>query len=81
MIRGGRGGYERLLVLARERWPDTAALFDRAGLVPGCTASISAAVMARSADEAAALGNLQPFTADPRTLICGPRVFQSWSRR
>ena len=35
MIRGGREGYERLLVLARERWPDTAALFDRAGLAPG----------------------------------------------
>jgi 2-polyprenyl-3-methyl-5-hydroxy-6-metoxy-1,4-benzoquinol methylase len=35
VIRGGREGYERLLVLARERWPDTAALFDRAGLAPG----------------------------------------------
>ena len=35
MIRGGREGYERLLVLARERWQDTAALFGRAGLAPG----------------------------------------------
>ena len=35
MIRGGREGYERLLVLARERWPDTAALFERVGLSPG----------------------------------------------
>lgn len=35
MIRGGREGYERLLVLARERWPDTAALFERVGLTPG----------------------------------------------
>jgi ubiquinone/menaquinone biosynthesis C-methylase UbiE len=35
VIRGGREGYERLLVLARERWPDTAALFERVGLSPG----------------------------------------------
>jgi len=35
VIRGGREGYERLLVLARERWPDTAALFGRVGLSPG----------------------------------------------
>jgi SAM-dependent methyltransferase len=34
-IRGGKEGYERLLLLARERWPDTAALFKRAGLSPG----------------------------------------------
>jgi len=35
-----------------------------------------------SADEvSAALDDLQRFTADPRTLICGPRVFQLWSRR
>jgi xylose isomerase len=30
VIRGGKEGYERLLLLARERWPDTAALFKRA---------------------------------------------------
>jgi len=35
VIRGGQGGYERLLLLARDRWPDTAALFARAGLSPG----------------------------------------------
>lgn len=35
MIRGGKEGYERLLLLARDRWPDTAALFERAGLSPG----------------------------------------------
>ena len=35
VIRGGKEGYERLLLLARERWPDTAALFKRAGLSPG----------------------------------------------
>ena len=35
MIRGGRDGYDRLLALARDRWPDTAALFGRAGLSPG----------------------------------------------
>ena len=35
-----------------------------------------------SADEVtAALDDLQRFTADPRTLMCGPRVFQLWSRR
>ena len=35
MIRGGKEGYERLLLLARDRWPDTAALFERAGLSQG----------------------------------------------
>jgi ubiquinone/menaquinone biosynthesis C-methylase UbiE len=34
VIRGGQQGYERLLLLARDRWPDTAALFERAGLCP-----------------------------------------------
>jgi 2-polyprenyl-3-methyl-5-hydroxy-6-metoxy-1,4-benzoquinol methylase len=35
VIRGGEQGYERLRLLARERWPATAALFGRAGLAPG----------------------------------------------
>jgi SAM-dependent methyltransferase len=35
VIRGGKEGYERLLLLARDRWPDTAALFARAGVSPG----------------------------------------------
>jgi ubiquinone/menaquinone biosynthesis C-methylase UbiE len=35
VIRGGKEGYERLTLLARDRWPDTAALFRRAGLSPG----------------------------------------------
>ena len=35
MIRGGEEGYERLLVLARDLWPSTFALFGRAGLSPG----------------------------------------------
>src|SRR5271166_3264345 len=35
MIRGGKQGYERLLLLARDRWSDTAALFERAGLSAG----------------------------------------------
>ena len=35
MIRGGQEGYGRLLLLARDRWPDTAALFERAALSPG----------------------------------------------
>jgi ubiquinone/menaquinone biosynthesis C-methylase UbiE len=35
VIRGGQQGYERPLLLARDRWPDTAALFGRAGLSPG----------------------------------------------
>jgi ubiquinone/menaquinone biosynthesis C-methylase UbiE len=35
VIRGGQQGYERLQLLARERWPDTSALFGRAGVGPG----------------------------------------------
>jgi ubiquinone/menaquinone biosynthesis C-methylase UbiE len=35
VIRGGREGYNRLLLLARASWPDTAALFRRAGIRPG----------------------------------------------
>lgn len=34
-ILGGEAGYQRLLLLSRERAADTAALFDRAGLGPG----------------------------------------------
>jgi ubiquinone/menaquinone biosynthesis C-methylase UbiE len=35
VIRGGREGYNRLLLLARASWPDTAALFSRAGIRAG----------------------------------------------
>jgi ubiquinone/menaquinone biosynthesis C-methylase UbiE len=35
VIQGGHQGYERLQLLARERWPDTRALLERAGLRPG----------------------------------------------
>jgi 2-polyprenyl-3-methyl-5-hydroxy-6-metoxy-1,4-benzoquinol methylase len=35
VIRGGRPGYDRLALLARERWPDTAALLGRAGVSAG----------------------------------------------
>jgi ubiquinone/menaquinone biosynthesis C-methylase UbiE len=34
-IRGGKPGYDRLLVLARERWSDTRALLDRAQIAAG----------------------------------------------
>jgi ubiquinone/menaquinone biosynthesis C-methylase UbiE len=35
VIKGGRRGYDRLALLARERWPDTGALLDRAGVAAG----------------------------------------------
>ena len=35
VIRGGRPGYDRLQVLARDRWPDTRALLARAGVGAG----------------------------------------------
>jgi 2-polyprenyl-3-methyl-5-hydroxy-6-metoxy-1,4-benzoquinol methylase len=35
VIRGGKEGYERLLVLARKSWPGTLALFQQAGLTAG----------------------------------------------
>ncbi len=35
VIRGGRAGYERLKVLARSRWDDTAALLNLVGVRPG----------------------------------------------
>jgi ubiquinone/menaquinone biosynthesis C-methylase UbiE len=35
VIRGGREGYDRLLLLARASWPATAALFGRAAIRPG----------------------------------------------
>ena len=35
MLRGGQWGFNRLQLLSRERWPDTAALLARAGLGPG----------------------------------------------
>jgi 2-polyprenyl-3-methyl-5-hydroxy-6-metoxy-1,4-benzoquinol methylase len=35
VLRGGRQGYDRLAVLARDRWPDTRALLEQAGISPG----------------------------------------------
>lgn len=35
VIAGGRVGYDRLLLLARDRWPDTRALLERAEVGPG----------------------------------------------
>jgi ubiquinone/menaquinone biosynthesis C-methylase UbiE len=35
VIRGGKPGYDRLMLLARERWPDTRALLERAGISAG----------------------------------------------
>ena len=35
VIRGGKAGYDRLQLLAQERWPDTEALFQRVGLTSG----------------------------------------------
>lgn len=35
VIRGGKRGYDRLALLARDRWPDTRALLERAGVGPG----------------------------------------------
>jgi ubiquinone/menaquinone biosynthesis C-methylase UbiE len=35
VIRGGKQGYDRLLLLARERWADTRALLERAGISAG----------------------------------------------
>jgi ubiquinone/menaquinone biosynthesis C-methylase UbiE len=35
VIRGGQEGYDRLLVLHRERWPDSLSLLTRAGIEPG----------------------------------------------
>ena len=49
-----------------------------------CEASADAIVSAGVATPdqvTAALDSLRRFTDDPRTLICGPRVFQLWSRR
>jgi SAM-dependent methyltransferase len=37
--------------------------------------------VASQEDVTAALITLQHFTEDPQTLICGPRIFQLWSRR
>jgi ubiquinone/menaquinone biosynthesis C-methylase UbiE len=35
IIHGGQKGYDRLLILSRERWPDTLALFQRVGVRAG----------------------------------------------
>jgi predicted methyltransferase len=168
VISGGKPGYDRLLLLARERWADTRALLKRAGVAAGmrcadlgCGAgevsmaipplvapdgsvvgvdvdevklglarrggdhaigrklcrhfraagitdpqvslvqpvhqgeakalalstleatadAILAEGVATAGQVTAALASLRQFTDDPGTLICGPRVFQLWSRR
>ena len=43
--------------------------------------AILAEGLATSDQVTAALASLRRFTDDPGTLICGPRVFQLWSRR
>ncbi len=43
MIRGGREGYDRLLVLAKDRWRDTSALFRGQELAPAWAALTSGA--------------------------------------
>jgi ubiquinone/menaquinone biosynthesis C-methylase UbiE len=35
VIRGGKPGYDRLMLLARDRWADTRALLERAGISAG----------------------------------------------
>jgi ubiquinone/menaquinone biosynthesis C-methylase UbiE len=35
VIRGGQAGYDRLQLLARDRWPDTCSLLTRAGVAAG----------------------------------------------
>jgi ubiquinone/menaquinone biosynthesis C-methylase UbiE len=35
VLRGGQRGYDRLLLLARDRWPDTLAFLQRASVGPG----------------------------------------------
>jgi trans-aconitate methyltransferase len=35
VLRGGKPGYDRLLLLARDRWADTRALLERAGIGAG----------------------------------------------
>jgi ubiquinone/menaquinone biosynthesis C-methylase UbiE len=35
VLRGGKPGYDRLLLLARDRWADTRALLERAGICAG----------------------------------------------
>jgi hypothetical protein len=46
-----------------------------------CTEAILSERLASNDEVTAALTTLQNFTADPQTLICGPRIFQLWSRR
>jgi len=45
------------------------------------TEAIVSEHLASNDEVTAALASLQHFTEDPQTLICGPRIFQLWSRR
>ena len=95
MIRGGREGYDRLRLLARARWPDTADLLVRAGVRPGmrcvdlgCGGGEVTFEIARLVGAAgdvtgvdAAVADLAAFTADEATVVGDPRVFQLWCSR
>ena len=43
--------------------------------------ALLASGLASRAEIDAALNDLSRFTADPRTLVSGPRMFQVWARR
>jgi hypothetical protein len=43
--------------------------------------AITSAGLATEDEVTAAIADLDAFTADPRTLVGGPRIFQLWARR
>jgi hypothetical protein len=92
VIRGGQAGDDRLQILHRDRWPTTAAFFERVGSGPGLRCvdlgcgggEVSfepARLVGANGRVDAAIESLAAPTDDPGSINCSPRIFQAWTRR
>jgi SAM-dependent methyltransferase len=69
------------VALAQSTWVEGEEKTLARGTLEATSDAIASEAVASEHEVTAALAALQDFTADPDTLICGPRVFQLWSRQ
>ena len=69
------------LAVVQQAWTEGEGKTLAWSTLDACTEAIVSERIASKDEVTAALTDLRHFTADPDTLICGPRTFQLWSRR